>query len=141
MKYFRTRGDRTPVSAAAAIVCELRHLGRLCVEVICRALWLPVEKLAQPQADALTLLPEADAPDEDVDALYQQRALATFGMAACMRLMQLRRSLIAHPEAFAARLQAFAQQAVARQAEVQAQRRTTAAPAPQAEQQQAQARQ
>ncbi len=65
-------------SAAAAIVCELRHLGRLCVEVICRALWLPVEKLAQPQADALTLLPEADAPDEDVDALYQHHVKGVY---------------------------------------------------------------
>lgn len=65
-------------AAAAAIACELRHLGRLCVEVICRALWLPVEKLAQPQADVLALLPEEDAPNEDVDVLYQHHVKGVY---------------------------------------------------------------
>ncbi len=65
-------------AAAAAIVCELRHLGRLCVEVICRALLLPVERLAQPQADALALAPAPDAPDEDAEALYQHHVKGVY---------------------------------------------------------------
>ncbi|MCX7562542.1 Na/Pi symporter [Xanthomonadaceae bacterium XH05] len=65
-------------AAAAAIVCELRHLGRLCVETICRALLYPVETLAQPLPEALAVQPALEMSDEDAEALYQHHVKGVY---------------------------------------------------------------
>lgn len=64
--------------AAAAIVLELRHLGRLCVETICRVLLLPAERLSRPTPDMHVLQPPVDAPDEDAESLYQQQVKGVY---------------------------------------------------------------
>ena len=58
-------------AASAAVAAELRHLGRLCLEVICHALYLPVEKLHQPLDAETTLEPVQTAVPVDAEALYQ----------------------------------------------------------------------
>ncbi|MDT4843984.1 hypothetical protein FQZ97_779230 [compost metagenome] len=72
---------------------------------------------------------------------HQYGALAVLAVVAGGWLRPLRGRRIAHAEAFAARLQAFAQQLIAGQADVQAQGGATAAPAPQAKRPEQQARQ
>lgn len=58
-------------AASAAVAAELHHLGRLCLEVICHALYLPVERLHQPLHEATALLPVQTAVPVDAEALYQ----------------------------------------------------------------------
>ena len=65
-------------AATAAVALELRHLGRLCVEVICRALTLPPEQLAQAQPDEAVLDLHPDMGGEDADALYQQHVKGVY---------------------------------------------------------------
>ena len=64
-------------AAAAAVALELRHLGALSVEVVCRALDLPPEGLSGPEPDLARL---AQRPRErvDADALYQQRVKGVY---------------------------------------------------------------
>ena len=65
-------------AAAAAVALELRHLGELSVEVICRVLDLPLEGLSGPGFDDARLS-EAPGPDSpDADALYRQRVKGVY---------------------------------------------------------------
>jgi phosphate:Na+ symporter len=59
-------------TAARAVVQELQHLGRLSLEVICHALYLPVALLNrdQPERSALQAAPEPHALD--AEQLYQR---------------------------------------------------------------------
>ncbi|MDR2871210.1 MAG: Na/Pi symporter [Xanthomonadaceae bacterium] len=59
-------------SAAIAVVQELNHLGRLSIEVICHALYLPVEQLTRPQVDHDLLNAPPDKLYMDVEDLYQR---------------------------------------------------------------------
>lgn len=59
-------------AATVAIALELRHLGQRCMEVICRNLDLPVERLKDPNVDLARLQPAREAPPADAEALYQQ---------------------------------------------------------------------
>lgn len=65
-------------AAAAAVALELRHLGELSVEAICRALALPMEGLsASGSADArLSEPPAREIPDAEV--LYRQRVKGVY---------------------------------------------------------------
>lgn len=58
-------------AAVQAVTQELRHLTRLSLEVICHALYQPVEQLMRPQMDEdwLRRRPEPDAPE--AEQLYQ----------------------------------------------------------------------
>lgn len=60
-------------TAMRAIVMELKHLGRLSLEVICHALYQPVEQLTGPRIDE-ALLNARPSPSQGMDAqiLYQQ---------------------------------------------------------------------
>ncbi len=58
-------------AATAAIALELRHLGQRCMEVICRNLDLPVERLKDPRVDPARLQPVTEGPPADAEALYQ----------------------------------------------------------------------
>ncbi len=64
-------------AAAAAVALELRHLGELSLEMICRALDLPPDGLTGPAPDAARL---AQRPGEqpDADALYRQRVKGVY---------------------------------------------------------------
>lgn len=60
-------------TAARAVVRELQHLGRLSLEVICHALYQPVEQLTAERVDEsmLNSLPD-DIETLDADLLYQR---------------------------------------------------------------------
>ena len=66
-------------SAASAVVQELQHLGRLSLEVICHALYLPVDQLARerPDDDLLNARPELHALD--AEQLYQRHIKGVYG--------------------------------------------------------------
>ncbi|CAM3662728.1 Na/Pi cotransporter family protein [Rheinheimera salexigens] len=59
-------------TAASAVVQELQHLGRLSLEVICHALYQPIEQLNSPTIDErlLNTLPD-DSNSLDAKELYQ----------------------------------------------------------------------
>ena len=65
-------------AAAAAVALELRHLGALSLEVICRALGLPPVGPSTPLPDEARLAepPPDDCPD--ADALYRQRVKGVY---------------------------------------------------------------
>lgn len=67
-------------AAAAAVALELRHLGRLSLEVICEALCMPASALAAPAPEAARL-DTARPPHDCLDAetLYQQRVKGVYG--------------------------------------------------------------
>lgn len=69
--YLSPQALESPDAAAAAVTRELQHLGQLCMEVICRTLLLPPERLTWPQPEAATLELDPQTPDENADALYQ----------------------------------------------------------------------
>ena len=64
-------------AASAAVALELRHLGALSMEVVCRVLDLPPEGLSGEPPDAARM---AARPREqaDADALYQQRVKGVY---------------------------------------------------------------
>ncbi len=69
--YLSPQALESPDAAAAAATRELQHLGQLCMEVICRTLLLPPDRLTWVEPEAATLEPDPHTPDEDADALYQ----------------------------------------------------------------------
>ena len=65
-------------AAAAAVMRELRHLGQISLELVCRALCLPPAQLVAEVADeALVHAPPQDCVDLDV--LYRQRMKGVYG--------------------------------------------------------------
>ena len=59
-------------AAASAVAQELQHLERLSLEVICHALYLPVDQLYGPQADETLIAARPDLHGLDADTLYQR---------------------------------------------------------------------
>ena len=59
-------------SATLALSQELRHLGRLSLEVIGQALYCPPDELDSPVRDSAALRQRIAADDMDSDALYRQ---------------------------------------------------------------------
>lgn len=60
-------------TAAKAVVQELQHLGRLSLEVICHALYQPVEQLGASRVDEVVLNSRPDDIDGlDAELLYQR---------------------------------------------------------------------
>ena len=58
-------------TALRAVLHELQHLGRLSLEVICHALFLPVEQLDQKHLDPVLLSAKPKLHEIDADQLYQ----------------------------------------------------------------------
>jgi phosphate:Na+ symporter len=58
-------------TALRAVLHELQHLGRLSLEVICHALFLPVEQLDQKHPDPLLVSAKPKLHEIDADQLYQ----------------------------------------------------------------------
>ena len=65
-------------AAAAAVALELRHLRELSVDVICRALGLPLEALPGPAADDARLDAPPGADNPDAELLYRQRVKGVY---------------------------------------------------------------
>ena len=60
-------------TASRAVVQELQHLGRLSLEVICHALYQPIEQLIGPEVDEARLNARpADNESLDIEELYQR---------------------------------------------------------------------
>lgn len=66
-------------AAASAVVRELRHLSRLSLEVICHALYLPVEQLVRARGDDALLRAAPDARALEAEALYQRHIKGVYG--------------------------------------------------------------
>lgn len=66
-------------AAASAVMRELRHLGRLSLEVICHALYLPVDQLAQARSDEALLQARPGEHALDAEALYQRHIKGVYG--------------------------------------------------------------
>ena len=71
-RYLNERALDSVESASVAVVQELGHLGRLSLEVICHALYLPVEQLAQARADEQLLQARPAQVGFDADQLYRR---------------------------------------------------------------------
>ncbi len=78
-RYLNERALDSVESASVAVVQELGHLGRLSLEVICHALYLPVEQLAQAKADEQLLQARPQQPGFDADRLYQRHIKGVYG--------------------------------------------------------------
>ena len=59
-------------AAASAVVQELQHLARLSLEVICHALYLPVDQLDRSRSDESLLGTRPDPRALDAEQLYQR---------------------------------------------------------------------
>nr|WP_298144288.1 Na/Pi symporter [uncultured Pseudomonas sp.] len=66
-------------SAASAVVQELQHLARLSLEVICHALYLPVDQLNRSTPDDERLNASPDTRGLDAEQLYQRYIKGVYG--------------------------------------------------------------
>lgn len=66
-------------AASGAVVQELGHLGRLSLEVICHALYLPVDQLARARADEQLLQAKPTQGGFDAEHLYQFHIKGVYG--------------------------------------------------------------
>jgi phosphate:Na+ symporter len=66
-------------TAASAVVQELQHLGRLSLEVICHALYLPVYQLSRHQPDERLLSARPEPQALDAEQLYQRHIKGVYG--------------------------------------------------------------
>ena len=78
-RYFNERALDSVESASVAVVQELGHLGRLSLEVICHALYLPVDQLAQARADEQLLQARPAQAGFDADQLYRRHIKGVYG--------------------------------------------------------------
>lgn len=78
-RYLDENALATADTAASAVVQELQHLGRLSLEVICHALYLPVDQLSceRPDDKLLSARPESNALD--AEQLYQRHIKGVYG--------------------------------------------------------------
>ena len=66
-------------AAASAVTRELRHMGRLSMEMICHALYLPVDQLEPGAIDEQLLNAAPNAHALDADVLYQRHIKGVYG--------------------------------------------------------------
>ncbi|XLX40043.1 Na/Pi cotransporter family protein [Ectopseudomonas mendocina] len=78
-RYLNERALDSVESASVAVVQELGHLGRLSLEVICHALYLPVDQLAQARADEQLLQASPAQAGFDADQLYRRHIKGVYG--------------------------------------------------------------
>ncbi|UCO98463.1 Na/Pi symporter [Metapseudomonas lalkuanensis] len=78
-RYLSERALDSVDAAASAVVRELHHLGRLSLEVICHALYLPVDQLAKAQGDERLLHARPERYHLDAEALYQRHIKGVYG--------------------------------------------------------------
>jgi len=70
-RYLDESALATADTAVRAVLLELQHMGRLSLEVICHALFLPVEQLNQKHPDPALLNAKPKLHEIDADQLYQ----------------------------------------------------------------------
>ncbi|RRV36790.1 Na/Pi cotransporter family protein [Pseudomonas sp. o96-267] len=78
-RYLNERALDSVDAASGAVVQELGHLGRLSLEVICHALYLPVDQLAQAKGDERVLQAKPAAGGLDAEHLYQFHIKGVYG--------------------------------------------------------------
>jgi phosphate:Na+ symporter len=78
-RYLNESALATADSAASAVVQELQHLGRLSMEVICHALYLPVDQLSREQPDEHLLGARPEPHALDAEQLYQRHIKGVYG--------------------------------------------------------------
>lgn len=78
-RYLNERALDSADAAAGAVVQELGHLGRLSLEVICHALYLPVDQLSNVRSAPATLQSVPEAFHVDAEALYQRHIKGVYG--------------------------------------------------------------
>ncbi|MCY1266185.1 Na/Pi-cotransporter II-related protein [compost metagenome] len=71
-RYLSERALDSADAAACAVLRELQHLRRLSIEVICHALYLPVDQLTQPRPDEALLRAAPERHSLDAETLYQR---------------------------------------------------------------------
>uniref|UniRef100_UPI00241DE9A5 Na/Pi symporter n=1 Tax=Ectopseudomonas oleovorans TaxID=301 RepID=UPI00241DE9A5 len=78
-RYLNERALDSVDAASGAVVQELGHLGRLSLEVICHALYLPVDQLARARADEQLLQAKPTQGGFDAEHLYQFHIKGVYG--------------------------------------------------------------
>lgn len=78
-RYLNERALDSVDAASGAVVQELGHLGRLSLEVICHALYLPVDQLARARADEQLLQAKPAQGGFDAEHLYQFHIKGVYG--------------------------------------------------------------
>ncbi len=78
-RYLSERALDSADAAASAVVQELRHLGRLSLEVICHALFLPVDLLGKDRPDEAALQAPPVRHHLDAETLYQRHIKGVYG--------------------------------------------------------------
>ncbi|MGG2398124.1 Na/Pi cotransporter family protein [Pseudomonas sp. SH1-B] len=78
-RYLNERALDSVEAASGAVVQELGHLGRLSLEVICHALYLPVDQLARVRADEQLLQAKPSHAGFDAEHLYQFHIKGVYG--------------------------------------------------------------
>lgn len=78
-RYLNERALDSVDAASGAVVQELGHLGRLSLEVICHALYLPVDQLARARADERLLQSKPTHGSFDAEHLYQFHIKGVYG--------------------------------------------------------------
>ena len=78
-RYLNERALNSVDAASGAVVQELGHLGRLSLEVICHALYLPVDQLAQAKGDERVLQAKPAQGGFDAEHLYQFHIKGVYG--------------------------------------------------------------
>ncbi len=78
-RYLNEQALDSAEAAASAVMRELRHLGRLSLEVICHALYLPVDQLGQARGDEALIHASPGAHALDAEALYQRHIKGVYG--------------------------------------------------------------
>ncbi|MNQ66861.1 Na+/Pi-cotransporter [compost metagenome] len=78
-RYLNERALDSADAAASAVIQELHHLSRLSLEVICHALYLPVDQLAKVHADETALQARPEKYHFDAETLYQRHIKGVYG--------------------------------------------------------------
>ena len=78
-RYLNERALDSVESASVAVVQELGHLGRLSLEVICHALYLPVDQLARVRGDEHLLQAKPAHGGFEADHLYRVHIKGVYG--------------------------------------------------------------
>ncbi|MBT8767848.1 Na/Pi cotransporter family protein [Metapseudomonas boanensis] len=78
-RYLNERALDSVDAAASAVVRELQHLSRLSVEVICHALYLPVDQLTHAHPDEHLLQARPERHHLDAESLYQRHIKGVYG--------------------------------------------------------------
>ncbi|MDM1708516.1 Na/Pi cotransporter family protein [Thiopseudomonas alkaliphila] len=78
-RYLSASALTSPDTASRAVVQELQHLGRLSLEVICHALYQPIQQLLAPTLDEARLMARPEREWLDAQVLYERHIKGVYG--------------------------------------------------------------